>query len=241
MSHKVGNMVSSGTYIRLGSEADCRFSCISETAEFGSESGTHSLMNSTQKKESQLVVSWLLHASDWRLTSCHPLLPRTSQSTLCGWSGDLFSWALPWHHRHLQQAVNAIQEWTTRNGLRFAAYKCKVVHFTALRYKAQRHPPPRHNQDQWHTSASWEINKIPWAVVGYTPLLQRAHQCTKDSAQGGSQSHPSGCTLEVGRGQRHCWCCTGPLFFPSLITDVLCMAQHPIPIYDNLTASTTLG
>ena len=92
-------------------------------------------------------------------------------------------------------------------------------------------PPPCHNQDQWHTSASWEINKIPWAVVGFTPLLQRAHQCTKDSAQGGSQSHPSGCALEVGRGQRHCWCCTGPLFFPSLITDVLCMAQHPIPIY----------
>ena len=27
--------------------------------------------------------------------------------------------------------------------------------------------------------------------------------CTKDSVQGGSQSHPSGCTLEVGRGQRH--------------------------------------
>ena len=37
---------------------------ISENAEFGSESGTHSLMNSTQKKESQLVVSWRLHASD---------------------------------------------------------------------------------------------------------------------------------------------------------------------------------
>ena len=68
------------TYIGLGSEADCRFSClsISETAEFGSESGKHFLMNSTQKKESQLVVSWLLHTSDWRLTSCHLLLPRTS-------------------------------------------------------------------------------------------------------------------------------------------------------------------
>ena len=34
-------------------------------------------------------------------------------------------------------------------------------------------------------------------------FLQRTHQCTKDSVQGGSQSHPSGCTLEVGRGQRH--------------------------------------
>ena len=40
--------------------------------------------------------------------------------------------------RHLQQAVNAIQEWATRNGFRFAAHKCKVVHFTAPRFRAQR-------------------------------------------------------------------------------------------------------
>ena len=33
--------------------------------------------------------------------------------------------------RHLQQSVNAIQEWATRNGFRFVAHKCKVVHFTA--------------------------------------------------------------------------------------------------------------
>ena len=30
--------------------------------------------------------------------------------------------------RHLQQAVNSIQEWATRNGFRFADHKCKVVH-----------------------------------------------------------------------------------------------------------------
>ena len=33
--------------------------------------------------------------------------------------------------RHLQHAVNAIQEWATRNGDKFAAHKCKVAHFTA--------------------------------------------------------------------------------------------------------------
>ena len=42
--------------------------------------------------------------------------------------------------RHLQQAVNSIQEWATRNGFRFAAHKCKVVHFTAPRSRAQRPP-----------------------------------------------------------------------------------------------------
>ena len=42
--------------------------------------------------------------------------------------------------RHLQQAVNAIQEWATRNGFRFAAHKCKVIHFTAPRSQAQRPP-----------------------------------------------------------------------------------------------------
>ena len=43
--------------------------------------------------------------------------------------------------RHLQQSVNAIQEWATRIGFRFAAYKCKVVHFTAPQHKATRPPP----------------------------------------------------------------------------------------------------
>ena len=42
--------------------------------------------------------------------------------------------------RHLQQAVNAIQEWATRNGFRFAAHKCKVIHFTAPRSRVQRPP-----------------------------------------------------------------------------------------------------
>ena len=42
--------------------------------------------------------------------------------------------------RHLQQSVNAIQEWATRNGFRFAAHECKVVHFTAPRHKATRPP-----------------------------------------------------------------------------------------------------
>ena len=43
--------------------------------------------------------------------------------------------------RHLQQAVNAIQEWATRNGFRFAAHKCKVIHFTAPHSKVQRNTP----------------------------------------------------------------------------------------------------
>ena len=45
--------------------------------------------------------------------------------------------------RHLQQAVNSIQEWATRNGFRFAAHKCKVIHFTAPRVRIQRPPTAR--------------------------------------------------------------------------------------------------
>ena len=61
-------------------EADCLFSCqnISGIAEFESESGPHSLMNSTQRKVSQLVMSWLWHVLDWRLISCPLVLPNTS-------------------------------------------------------------------------------------------------------------------------------------------------------------------
>ena len=39
---------------------------------------------------------------------------------------------------NLQQAINAIQEWATRNGIKFAAQKCKVIHSTAPQYKVQR-------------------------------------------------------------------------------------------------------
>ena len=42
--------------------------------------------------------------------------------------------------RHSQQAVNAIQEWATRNGFMFAAHKCKVIHFNASQSRVQRHP-----------------------------------------------------------------------------------------------------
>ena len=45
--------------------------------------------------------------------------------------------------RHLQQAVNAIQEWATRNGFSVVAHKCKVVHFTAPQSRAQRPPTVR--------------------------------------------------------------------------------------------------
>ena len=42
--------------------------------------------------------------------------------------------------RHLQQAVNAIQEWATRNGFKFAAHNYKVIHFTTPWSRTQRPP-----------------------------------------------------------------------------------------------------
>ena len=44
----------------------------------------------------------------------------------------------------------------------------------------------------------------------------------------------------MGRGQRHSWCCTVPLFVPSLTTVALYMAQHQTPTYENWTAFITL-
>ena len=47
------------------------------------------------------------------------------------------------------------------------------------------------------------MNRILWAVVRISHILQKAHQCAKNPLPGGPKSHPSDCTLEVGRGQRH--------------------------------------
>ena len=50
----------------------------------------------------------------------------------------------------------------------FAAHKCKVIHFTAPRSRAQRPPICK---DWKHTSASGGVHKVPWAVVGLAPLI----------------------------------------------------------------------
>ena len=42
--------------------------------------------------------------------------------------------------RHLQHAVNAIQEWALQNGFKFAAHKSKILHLAGLRRKPKRHP-----------------------------------------------------------------------------------------------------
>ena len=54
-----------------------------------------------------------------------------------------------------------------------------------------------------HHDVTWGLDKVPWAVVGLTPLFQETHQCVKDKVQGGPESPSSGCALEVGRGPRH--------------------------------------
>ena len=112
--------------------------------------------------------------------------------------------------RHLQQAVNSIQEGATRDGFWFAAHKCKVVHFTAPRNKAQRSPTIRINDALLPVEESTKFLGLWWDSC----LSFKKHISALKTLKG-SQSHLSGCTLEVGRGQRHYWCCTGPLFAPS--------------------------
>ena len=56
----------------------------------------------------------------------------------------------------------------------------------------------------------------------HTSHLRSTSVCW-NTVQGGSQPHPSGRSLEMGRGQRHSWCCIVPLFVPSLTMDALCM------------------
>ena len=67
------------------------------------------------------------------------------------------------------------------------------------------HCPPIPNSEAphcegWkHNSASGGVDKVPWAVVGLAHLSQEAHQRAKDTVQGCSQPHPSGCSkLDYG-------------------------------------------
>ena len=58
--------------------------------------------------------------------------------------------------RHLQQAVDAIQECATRNGFKFAAQKCKVKHFTAALSRVHKPPAIRIGNTlcQWRSQQS---------------------------------------------------------------------------------------
>ena len=120
-------MASSETFTRLTSEADCLFlfQNISGTGESESDLGQHS--DKFYPEEGVPTGSVLA-------VTCFGL--KINQLPSIGFRGR----SLDTIERHLQQAVNAIQEWATRNGFRFAAHKCKVVHFTAPRSRAQKPP-----------------------------------------------------------------------------------------------------
>ena len=139
-------MVSYVTCTGLGSEADCLFSCrnISGIAEFESESGPHS---DEFYPEEGVPTGGVLAVTCFGLKINE--LP-------CGIAKYIFralfvddlaicfrGRSLDTIERHLQQAVNVIQEWATRNDFRFAANKCKVIHFTAPRSKVPRPPAIR--------------------------------------------------------------------------------------------------
>ena len=194
-------MVSSGTYIRLGSEADCRCSCltISETADFWSELGT---LSDEFYPEEGVPTGGVLAVTCFglKINELPFLIAKDIFRAL--FVDDLAicfrGCSLDTIERHLQQAVNAILEWATRNGFKFAAHKCKVVHFTAPRYKAQRPPTIRISDTLLPVEESTKFLGLWW-----DSHLSFEEHISALKTQGGSQSHPSGCTLEVGRGQRH--------------------------------------
>ena len=141
--------------------------------------------------------------------------------------------------RHLQQAVNAIQEWATRNGFRFAAHKCKVLHFTAPRSQAQRPPPLL-----WGLETHFCRWRSPRSSLGCggtrTSHLRSTSVCWRHSARSLSTSSEWSLTWNGEGTGTHSWCCTVPLFVPGLTMVALCMAQHQTPTYDNWTAFITL-
>ena len=122
-----GNMVSSETFRGLASEAYCLFLCYLMDRRIRVKIGTK-LSEEFYPEEGGVLAVTCFGLKINELPTC---IVRDIFSALFVDDLAMFSWAFPEHHRHLQQAVNAIQEWATRNGFRFAAHMCKVVHFTA--------------------------------------------------------------------------------------------------------------
>ena len=138
--------------------------------------------------------------------------------------------------RHLQQAVNAIQEWATSNGFRFAAHKCKVIHFTAPRSRAKIPPIVRIRNTLLPVEESTKFLGLWWdSHLSFKKHISVLTQC-KEALNLSEWS----LTWNGEGTETHSWCCTVPLFAPSLTMVALCMAWHQTPTYDNWTAFITL-
>ena len=102
--------------------------------------------------------------------------------------------------RHLQQGVHAIQEWATRDGFRFAAHKCKVIHFTAPRSKVPRPPAIRIGGTFLPVEDSTKFLRLWWD----SHLSFKKHiSVLKTHCREALNLLSRGCALEVGRGPRH--------------------------------------
>ena len=133
-------------------------------------------------------VKWLLHRR---------------MSTYWKWFEKHFGHAETWWH-HDMETHSVFLILSERNRLA-SSHKCHgqfrfiyvfiVLSLNKLFNKQSTCWPP--------TCDSGGVNKVPWDVVGLAFLIQEAHWCAKDTVQGGSQPHPSSCSFEVGRRQRH--------------------------------------
>ena len=139
--------------------------------------------------------------------------------------------------RHLQQAVNAIQEWATRNGYRFAAPSAKSC--VSLHHGLGLRDPPL-----WGLETHFCQWRSPRSSLGCggtrTSHLISTSVCWRHSARRLSTSSQWSLTWNGEGTETHSWCCTVPLFVPSLTMVALCPAQHQTPTYDNWTAFITL-
>ena len=138
--------------------------------------------------------------------------------------------------RHLQQAVNAIEEWATRNGFRFAAHKCKVIHFTATRSRAQRPPFVRIGNTLLPVQESTKFLGLWWdshlSFKKHISVLKT--QCKEALNLIRVVAH-----LKWG-GDRDTLLMLYRAIVPRLTMVALCMARHQTPTYDNWTALITL-
>ena len=132
--------------------------------------------------------------------------------------------------RHLQHAVNAIQEWATRKGFKFAAHKCKVTHFIAPQSRAQRPPAVTIGNSLLPVEKSTKFLGLWWD----SHLTFKKHisvlnaQCKEALNLIRVVAH-----LKWGGDRDTHLMLYRPLFAPSWTVVALCIAQHRTPIYDN--------
>ena len=157
------------------------------------------------------------------------------QSIICGRPGNLVSWAFPGHHRYIY-SMQWMQYRNRRQGMVSSLQPTNAKIYILLHPDLGLRDPLKSRLATLFCQRRSQRSSLGCGGTR-TSFSRSTSMYWRHSARRLSTSSEWLLIWSGEETETHFWCCTGPLFAPSLTMVASCMAQHRIPIYGNWTAS----